>query len=148
MSFFCFNPGLMHPAEQTTRRKNNLTRTTPHRPTVAQNRFSRASVKLWAICGHGVCSCGDRSPQHHRAAQQRDRFADGVSLSPGSISSAVRFAETERVTGLQGGLITSTDMSSSLKLSNSSSTSELSTVGDMRKRISTYRDPVILPILT
>ena len=31
---------------------------------------------LWAICGHGVCSCGDQSPQHHRAAQQLDRFAD------------------------------------------------------------------------
>ena len=58
---------------------------------------------------------------------------EGGRSPPSAISAAGRFAETERVIGRRGGLMISTDMFSSLELSNSSSSaSKLSIMAETR----------------
>ena len=69
-------------------------------------------------------------------------------VSSDSISSAARFAETERVMGRRGGLMTSMDISSSLEQPGSSSMGGPLVIGYTWSRNLTYRDLVGLPTLT
>ena len=72
-----------------------------------------------------------------------------ASPSSGSISSAARFAETERVTGRRGGLMTSMDISSSLELASSSTIgSTLSVMEGAGSQNPTYQDLAGPPIST